>query len=161
MCLPPYVVVSNVPALIFVTDWLPANTFAMYVSTDAKLVLLPRLAFAATVIRLASIFPLSKLVGTAVIGITIFAVPLKLCAVAVTPDKPIVLAVCNFVALPAFPVVGMLAVPVRSVAGTAVIGITIAAVPSKFFAVAVTPERPMLRAVASFVALAAVPVFLT
>ena len=46
----------------------------------------------------------------------------------------------------------MLAVPVSNVAGTAVIGIVILAVPSKLWAVAVTPLNPIFLAVANLVA---------
>ena len=47
--------------------------------------------------------PVTTDAGTAVIGITIFFDPSKDCAVAVTPDNPIVLAVASLVALPALP----------------------------------------------------------
>ena len=47
-----------------------------------------------------SIVPVNKLAGTAVIGIVIAELPLKLCAVAVTPLNPINLGVVNVAALP-------------------------------------------------------------
>lgn len=72
--------------------------------------------------------PTNKVAGTAVTGIVISAEPLRVCAVAVTPDNPILLAVAHVVAVVAFPANA----PVNVVAFTLpVLGLAVILVPNR------------------------------
>ena len=112
-------------------------------------------AVAALPVVLIDAVPVKRLAGTAVIGIVMFAEPLNDWAVAVTPLNPIVRAVASFVAVPALPDVLIVVEPVKSVPGTAVIGIVIFEPPLKDCAVAVTPDNEILLAVFNLTAVSA------